>query len=118
MSHQLSVAIIFIHALCAYGLLAIFFTLSRQLPPTVFTIMHYVVVAVVMGMISYIYFNFFNHFEVFLATVFFLLSIFVIEFIVYTFIYNKDLWFLNPLDWIGSIIIAGVVVFAVGRVLN
>lgn len=118
MSHALSVAIIFMHALVGYLGLAVFFFMARGLPRVLFTTTHFGAVAIIFTALAYVYFSYVNHFEIFHTTAFFLLSIFVIEFCVYTFIYTKDLWFLNPIDWGGSVIIAGLVIYGIGKLVS
>jgi TRAP-type uncharacterized transport system fused permease subunit len=78
---------------------------------------HYVAVAVIFGLVFFVYYRFFNHFSPFLTTAFALMALFTIEFIVYSFLYKGDLWFVNPYDWLGSVVIAAVIIYFLGVVL-
>lgn len=98
------------------GLLG-FFVLFKDLPRTLFTVWHYVAVVLIYTLVFYVYYTFFNQATPFITMVFALLALFFIEFIVYGFLYQGDLWFLNPLDWLGSVILFAIVVYSLGFVL-
>lgn len=110
--------IIFLHSFVAWLGLLVFFQIFKDIPRLWFTVWHYVAVSVIFGCIFFVYFTFFNQYSTFLATAFALMSILTIEFFVYSFLYKGDLWFINPLDWLGSVVLAGVVIFLIGSVLG
>lgn len=103
--------IIFLHSLVAFVCLYGFFLIAKDWPKWTFTVTHWIAAAVIFSLVYVFYVKFFNAFPAFQVMAIAMVSLFVIEFIVYMFLAKGDLWFLNFYDYVVSVFIAAAVIY-------
>ena len=103
--------IVFAHSLVAFLGLYAFYLVAKDWPRWIFTISHWLAVAVIFFVVFLFYVKFFQPLTAFQTMAIAMVSIFIIEFIVYTFFAKGDLWFLNFYDYLISVFIAASVVY-------
>jgi len=111
MQFVLNSFIVFCHSLVAFIFLYGFFLIAKDWPRWIFTVTHWLVVALIFFLVYWFYANFFNNFSAFQVMAIAMISIFMIEFVVYMFLAKSELWFLNFYDYIVSIFIAATVIY-------
>ena len=103
--------IIFGHSFIAFLGLYAFFLLAKDWSRWVFTISHWLAVALIFFLVFLFYAKFFQPLSAFQTMALAMAAIFIIEFIVYTFLAKGDLWFLNFFDYVVSVFIAASVIY-------
>jgi len=111
MSLILNTFIIFLHSLTAFGFLYVFFLITKDWPRLVFTLTHWLAVALIFTLVYFFYLKFFQPLTAFQTMAAAMASLFVIEFVVYVFLAKGNLWFLNYFDYVISVFIAASVVY-------
>jgi hypothetical protein len=113
--------IVFLHSLLAWSGLAVYFLLARGLgqasglPRLAFILGHYLLVVIFFSGVYYFYFSYFDYFSAFTTMVIALISVFVVELVVFNFFYTGKLWFLNFVDYIVPVFLAAGSVYFVGK---
>lgn len=108
-----AVLIVSAHTVGAYLGLIGFFLLAKDWPRNIFTITHWIVVAALFGLSFYLYKKWGGNLSAFAVTNIAMVTLFIIEFVVYNWLYKGELWFLNFLDFYVSFFIAASVVYFV-----
>ena len=103
--------IIFCHSLLAFLGLYVFFLIAKDWPRWVFTFSHWLAVALIFFLVYSFYLKFFQPLNTFETMTVAMVSLFIIEFFVYTYLAKGDLWFLNFYDYIVSVFIAATVIY-------
>ncbi|MFB6181766.1 MAG: hypothetical protein ABEJ24_02615 [Candidatus Magasanikbacteria bacterium] len=113
--------IVFLHSFAAWSGLAVYFLLARGfgqasgLPRLAFVLGHYLLIIILFSGVYYFYFNYFGYFSTFATMAIALVSVFVVELIVFNFFYSGELWFLNFADYIVPVFLAAGSVYFVGK---
>ena len=118
MVNVLPVLVIFLHTLAAWFALEAWFNIFHHLPRPWFVFWHYAMVFGVFALVFGIYFKFFHHYPAFATTMIAMVWVFVIEFVVFKYIYSGELWFLNYVDWIVPAFIAASAIYFAGSVVK
>lgn len=103
--------IIFAHSLIAFLGLYAFYLLAKDWPRWIFTISHWLAVGLIFFFVFLFYAKFFQPLPAFQTMAIAMVAIFIIEFIVYTFLAKGDLWFLNFYDYVVSVFIAASTIY-------
>ena len=115
--------LVFIHSFFAWIGLAVYFVLAQDMGQgsgverLVFVILHYLAVVVLFAIAYYIYFKNFGYFSSFTTMAIAVVSVFILELIVFNFFYSGELWFLNFVDYIVPVFLAASSVYFVGEYL-
>ena len=110
--------IIFAHSLVAFLGLYVFYLVAKDWSRWTFTLSHWLAVAVIFFIVYLFYVKVFQPLTAFQTMTIAMVSIFIIEFIVYTFLAKGELWFLNYYDYVVSVFIAASVVYWVVNYFN
>jgi len=113
-----NVLLIAFHALVAWLLVEIFVNNAHRLTRRQFVLFHYLSVVVACGLIFFVCFSFFVHLPVFAVSVVAMLSLVLIELMVFGYLYTADRWFLNYVDWIFPMFLAWSTIYAVGKIVG
>ncbi|MFC1787993.1 hypothetical protein ACFLZY_02130 [Patescibacteria group bacterium] len=114
MTNLLQIIIIFFHTFVAWIGIEVYFNYFHSLPRIIFVALHYVVVFALFAVVFAVHARFFPVFSVFHTTLVALLSLLVIEFVVFTYFYSGELWFLNYVDWFVPVFLVVSAVYLAG----
>lgn len=112
---MLDYVILIIWTSITYCLIAVGFLLIKDLPNLYFTIIHYILIVVVFIVAYYLYFRFIWKFDPFKTMIVSILSIFIIEYVLFNYFYKWELWFLNFKDWIVPVFIGMSTIYFVWK---
>ncbi len=113
--------ITFLHSFVAWSGLAAYFLLARELGQAsgtsrvVFVLLHYLAVVVSFGLVYFVFFRYFSYFNPFTTMAVGILSVFLIELVVFSYFYQGELWFLNFVDYIVPVFLAASTIYFVGK---
>lgn len=92
--------------------------LLKDIPRIAFVIVHYLINIIIFGSIFALYFKYLNHYSPFMIMAIAMITIFILEFVYFKFIYTSDIWFLNFLDWILPAFILASTIYFIGVYIN
>lgn len=107
-----------LHALVAWVLVEVFVNNAYRLNRRAYIFWHYVSVVTSFAAVFAFYFHQFNAFPVFIATFIAMSFVFVLEVIVFHFLYSGERWFLNFVDWLLPIFLAMSTIYFVGWLIQ
>lgn len=123
MKTLIQILIVFLHSFFAWAGLAVYFILAQDMGQSngieriIFVILHYLAVVILFVIAYYIYFKNFGYFSSFTTMAIAVVSVFILELIVFNFFYSGELWFLNFVDYIVPVFLAASTVYFVGEYL-
>ena len=94
--------------------LASYFLVAQNISRVYFILGHYAIVLIATAGCFYILYKYMPHLSPFNTMIVGMISVFIIEFIVFRFFYKGDLWFLNFVDWLVPVFIASTVMYFMG----
>lgn len=118
MSSVLSAAAASAASVLGWLALAVFFAVAQGWPRPLFIAVHYLLCVAAYALCFWAYFSWVRQpLSPFVAMVVAMLTAFVIEIIVFRFLYTGSLWFLNFVDWIVPVFLIASTIYAVGALL-
>ncbi len=102
----------------AWGVILAVLRVAQALPRIGFVVAHYLANALIFGSVYYLYYRFFPEAKPFETMAVSMIGLFVVEYIVWTFVYDGELWFLTWVDWILPAFIVASVIYGVGVVMQ
>lgn len=109
---------IFMTSFVMWLFLAGYFMLTQNIARLYFVLGHYAVAFLATLGCFYILYKYLPHLSPFYTMITGMVSVFIIEFIVFKFFYKGDLWFLNFVDWMVPVFIASTTMYLLGVYLT
>jgi hypothetical protein len=107
-----------LHVGFAWMLIEVFVNIFHRLTRFWYIVWHYLVVFGSFFLVFLCYFSLFSFFSVFSTMAIAMVFLFLIELIVFRYMYSGELWFLNYVDWIIPVFLAASGVYAAGFVIR
>ncbi|HBK33438.1 TPA: hypothetical protein DEP34_05180 [Candidatus Uhrbacteria bacterium] len=103
-----------VHVGVAWILVEVFVNIFHGLSRFWYILWHYLVVGGAFFLVFLCYFSLFSFFSIFSTMAIAMVFLFLIEVVVFRYMYSGELWFLNYLDWIIPVFFAASGVYAAG----
>ena len=104
-------SLIFLASLITWLFLAVYFAVAQNYPREIFIPIHYLVSFLSTFLVFYLFSKFTDYFSPFNTMIFAMISLFIIEILVFTFLYKEELWFLNFVDWMVPVMIISTTIY-------
>lgn len=105
---------IFMTSLFTWILLAGYFMMAQHFSRMVFIVGHYAISIIATLIFFTLLYKYFFHFSPFWTMVSAMISLFIIEIIVFSLFYKGELWFLNFVDWMVPVFLISTTIYALG----
>lgn len=102
--------------LIPWALILASFYITKGFSRIGFVLSHYILDVALFGISFWLYYKYMNALSPFAAMCTGMISLFVVEFIVWRFIYKGDLWFLNFWDWIVPVFLVASTIYLVSLI--
>lgn len=118
MTKIITIFSIFGASLLSWLILAGYFLISQNLSRITFIFLHYLTAIGATALFFFILYKYLPHFTPFYTMVTAMISLFIIEFIVFKYIYKGELWFLNFIDWMVPAFLIATTIYLIGYLLG